>query len=547
VRNALVTKPNPSAFVCIEQSVTHKQIEWKAIIPIRKEQIMASQRRDFFKQATLGAMGVSLLRGRAEAGQVVAGKRPKNIIYMVSDGMSAGVIPLAELASQVERKQSTNWVQLLREAGVARGMFDQASLSSPVTDSAAASSSWGCGSRVNNGSINTLPDGTNLTPIGKLAKDKGMMLGLVSTTAIWDATPAGFGASVARRSQREDIAVQYLNRVDVLMGGGREAFTAATRSDKRDLMADFRNSGYIVSTDKAGLGGVRSGSKVVGLFREGALPFSIDHVRNQTDRAEVPTLAEMTQLALRSLGDASQGFLLQVEGARIDHSAHANDAASVIRDQLAFDAAIGVALEFARKRGDTLIVLCTDHGNSNPGLNGMGGSYGTSDECLLRATKATASFAAMAKEFGNRSDYNMDETKVSDARKTAAGVVARVVKQHHHVDLNPQQAEAIARAAAGEKGVVLNAQQDTLVGTIGQVMANYTGIGFCGTSHTADYATSTAFGPGCEHFEGLLRNTQVFEKLTTLLGIQHKNASAEGKTHSASIYTVDEEPEFWMV
>jgi alkaline phosphatase len=465
---------------------------------------------------------------------------------MVSDGMSAGVLPLAELTSQHERKAATHWAQLLRATNVARGMFDQASLNSPVTDSAAASSSWGSGSRVNNGAVNSLPDGTALTPIGKLVKDKGMMLGLVTTTAIWDATPAGFAASAKSRSLREQIAQQYLKRVDVLMGGGSEAFAASKRSDKKDLVADYRESGYLIAPTKGELNAVKPGSKVLALFGEGSLPYSIDHTRNEQDRANIPTLAEMTQCALRAMGDARKGFLLQVEGARIDHSAHANDAAAVIRDQLAFDAAVGVALEFARKRGDTLVVLCTDHGNSNPGLNGMGGTYGTSDECLRRAMTATASFTEMARQLGNRSDYNMDASKVSDAKVTAANRVAAVVKQHYQVDLLPEHASAIARAAAGEKGVALNAQQDTLVGVMGQVMANHVGVGFVGTSHTADYATSTAFGPGCEHFEGLLRNTDVFQKLTTLLGVPFKNPNADGKPVMAAALLEDTEPRFWL-
>ncbi len=508
---------------------------------------MAKQRRDFFKQAGLGMLGVSLLRTNAEAAQARAGKRPKNIIFMVSDGMSAGVLPMAELTSQHERKTSTHWAQLLRTPNAARGLFDQASLSGSVTDSAAASSSWGSGSRVNNGAINTLPDGTSLTPIGKLAKDKGMMLGLVTTTAIWDATPAGFAASVKSRSMREDIALQYRNRVDVLMGGGLEAFSSQKRSDKRDVVADYRDSGYLIAPTKGDLAAVKPGSKVLALFGEGTLPYSIDHIRNEKDSATIPTLAEMTQVALRSFGNAGKGFLLQVEGARIDHSAHANDAAAIIREQLAFDAAVGVALEFARKRGDTLVVLCTDHGNSNPGLNGMGGTYGTSDECLRRAMKVTASFTEMARQLGNRSDYNMDASKVSDANATAASRVAAVVKQHYQVDLKPEHASAIARAAAGEKGIALNAQQDTLVGVMGQVMANHVGVGFVGTSHTADFVTSTAFGPGCEHFEGLLRNTDVFQKLTTLMGTPFKNPSAEGKPVSTAALEPIAEPEFWLV
>lgn len=507
---------------------------------------MASARRDFFRQAGLGTLGVTLLRTGAEAAQARTGKQPKNIIFMVSDGMSAGVLPLAELTSVFETGRPTHWAQLLREPSVARGLFDQASLNSCVTDSAAASSSWGCGSRVNNGSINTLPDGTALTPVGKLVKDAGKKLGLVTTTAIWDATPAGFAASVKSRSMREAIAEQYRNRVDVLMGGGREAFAAGKRSDKQDLLAAYRDSGYLLAPTKADLAKGKAGSKVLALFGEGSLPYSIDHVRNEEHRANIPTLAEMTAAALRVLGDAPKGFLLQVEGARIDHASHANDAAALIREQLAFDAAVGVALEFARRQGDTLVVLCTDHGNANPGLNSMGSATGGSDECLRRAMRATASFSEMAKQLGNRSDYNMDADKVSDAKATAAAKVAEVVRQHYQVDLKPEHASAIARAAAGEKGISLNAQQDTLVGVLGQVMANHTGVGFVGTSHTADFVTSTAIGPGCEHFEGLIRNTDVFTKLTTLMGTPFKNPSAEGKQPVTTGAVLYDEPEFWL-
>jgi alkaline phosphatase len=507
---------------------------------------MASDRRDWMKQAGLGALGVSLLRTRAQAQGAVTGKTPKNIIYMVSDGMSAGVLALAELASQSLNRKPTAWAQLLRDDAVARGLFDQASLSSCVTDSAAASSSWGCGSRVANGAINTLPDGTPLTPIAKLAKEKGMRVGLVTTTAIWDATPAGFAASVPKRSLKDDIAQQYLGRVDVLMGGGREAFRAQTRADKVELLDAYRERGYAVYSAKAELGVPKPGAKLVALFRDGQLPYSIDHIRNPEAQAAIPTLAEMARVALAALREAPKGFLLQVEGARIDHAAHANDAAALIQDQLAFDAAVAAALEFARQDGETLVVLCTDHGNSNPGLNGMGGSYGTSDQCIARAVAAKASFTEIARQLGNRSDYTMDATKASDARATAVAKVTEVIRAAYGVELPGAHASAIARAAGGEKGIVLNAQQDTLVGVIGQVLANVTGVGFVGTSHTADYATSTAVGPGQEHFEGLLRNTDVFAKLTQLMGTPFKNPTAEARTQTAGLMA-DAEPAVWAV
>ena len=106
-------------------------------------------------------------------------------------------------------------------------------------------------------------------------------------------------------------------------------------------------------------------------------------------------------------------------------------------------------------------------------------------------------------------------------------------------------ANAIARAASGEKGISLNVQQDTLVGVLGQVLANVTGVGFVGTSHTADYATSTAIGPGQERFEGLIRNTEVFAQLTQLMGTPFKNPSAEGALQKVSAIA-EAEPTVWL-
>jgi alkaline phosphatase len=112
--------------------------------------------------------------------------------------------------------------------------------------------------------------------------------------------------------------------------------------------------------------------KVLGLFYDSHLPYTIDHIHSDALKRTVPTLAEMTRKALEILGDAPNGFLLQVEGGRVDHAAHANDAASIMWDQLAFDDAVEVVYEFVAKRDDTLMIVTSDHGNANPGLNGMG-------------------------------------------------------------------------------------------------------------------------------------------------------------------------------
>ena len=115
---------------------------------------------------------------------------------MVADGMSPGVPALADAFSHVIRAKGTHWRDLAA-ADVTRGYFDMASLNSLVTDSAAASTAWGSGSRIFNWALNTLPDGRELKPIAVLA-ERGKRVGLV-TTRVSHATPAGFAACTQSR------------------------------------------------------------------------------------------------------------------------------------------------------------------------------------------------------------------------------------------------------------------------------------------------------------------------------------------------------------
>src|SRR5690606_32732843 len=127
------------------------------------------------------AAGTALLPGcgraesaavAAEAVAVVGGKAdqpPKNVIMMVADGMSMGVTTLAEPFSQMTRKRGTHWYELLQSPTTIHGLLRTDSLSGLVTDSSAAASAWGSGTRVLNGSLNMLPDGSRLTPMAVLA------------------------------------------------------------------------------------------------------------------------------------------------------------------------------------------------------------------------------------------------------------------------------------------------------------------------------------------------------------------------------------------
>ncbi|MEZ0295504.1 MAG: alkaline phosphatase [Candidatus Methylacidiphilales bacterium] len=477
----------------------------------------------------------ALLPGTA-LGQTTTGgsstpSRPKNIIFMVSDGMSLGVPVLAEQFSQMVRRTGTQWHQLIRQpATTGQGFFDMSSLNSLVTDSAAASTSWGGGSRVLNGAINSLPDGTAMAPILRLAKDCGVRTGLVTTATVTHATPAGFGASVTRRGDEPDIAPQYKGVVDVIMGGGRPFFEAGTRVDKRDVTGEFRTDGYSVLHSRSDLLAARGQSKMLGLFYGSHMPYTIDHRNDPKLLESVPTLAEMTEHALHALKNAPQGFLLQVEGARIDHAGHANDAGSILWEQLAFDDAVGVALAFAMEYPDTLVVITSDHGNSNPGLNGTGGSYAKSNDCFRALGLAKASYDKMGKSIVKELVTAMAKSGKPALKPEVTAENAKLIQQcvlgGLGLELVPEDGLAILRALSGEKVECRAGQKANMAGLMGDIMSNYNGIGWTGTSHTSDYTTILTVGPGREALYGLHQNTDAFALMAEVFGITHRNPTA---------------------
>lgn len=441
---------------------------------------------------------------------------PAGIVVMVSDGMSLGVPSLAEDFSRQVHGTGTEWWRLASDRSVTSGWFDMRSLTSLVTDSAAAASAWGSGSRVRNGAVNVLPDGTRLTPLAVLARDAGRRIGLVTTTTVTHATPAGFAATSRDRNAEDDIASQYLGRVDVLMGGGRRFFEPGTRGDGRDLVAAWRAAGYPVWTRRADVRVAAGQQQALGLFAQDHLPFAIDRLASEPLSAEVPTLGEMTSAALAMLAGHPHGFFLVVEGGRVDHAAHANDAAATLHDQIEFDEAVARVRTFAEPRGDVLVVVTTDHGNANPGLNGVGTSYRDSSASFARIASARASFAALRAAV-------VDQTPPGGP--VPADAVRGLVLDRLGVEVTPEEAAVVAASVAARVPGILNRQLSAFDGVVGQVLSNYWGIGWTGTTHTADLCPVMAFGPGREHFAGLQSGTALFDGVMTLMGIRFRNPS----------------------
>ncbi|MFY7817080.1 MAG: alkaline phosphatase [Akkermansiaceae bacterium] len=461
----------------------------------------AIARRDWLKSLSLGSLG-ALAATSVQAQQDSSAKsgRVRGIIFMVSDGMSPGVLTMAQNFSRLTRNKGTHWWDLINHAKAARGLMDTASANSMVTDSAAASSAWGGGQRVNNGMINYSPAGKAITPIGQILKDKGHRIGLVTTATVTHATPAGFAAAVTDRNKEDSIAEQYLDRVDVILGGGSAFFDPKTRADKKDLFTNYETSGYEIVRHRDAMLGSRS-KKLLGTFSKGYIPYSIDRNQSKELQTSVPTLAEMAAAAGARFLAGTSPFLLQIEGARIDHAAHLNDIGALLHEQIAFDDALGQVLELTAQHPDILVVVTSDHGNSNPGLNGMGASYKNSSKCFQRIAAMKESHESLFARWTKKPQQDL----------------AAMIRENLGFALEANQKKSLVEILQNKDVIEWNDQLAKPEGLLGQFAGNHTGVGWTGTTHTSDPTIVTAIGPQCERFSGMVVNTDVFRHFTELL------------------------------
>lgn len=281
---------------------------------------------------------------------LVSGKKIKNVILLIADGTG-----IAQLSSgQLGLVGADGYLNLQRMP--VTGIVKTQSTNSLITDSAAGATAYSCGMKTNNGMIAFLPDESHCKTLLELAEERGLSTGLVATSTITHATPASFAAHVKSRGNQVGIAEQYVNSgVEVFLGGGREFFIpqdmeGSSRKDDRNLIEEFENNGYEYVSTADEMKNSKT-DKILGLFANSGME-SIDRT---------PTLAEMASTALSKLETNPNGFFLMVEGSQIDWAGHSNNAEYAIREVKDFDDAVKVALDFAVKDGETLVVLTADH------------------------------------------------------------------------------------------------------------------------------------------------------------------------------------------
>jgi alkaline phosphatase len=282
-------------------------------------------------------------------------KNPKNIILLIGDGMG-----LSQVSTAIYYKNGKPNFERFNTIGLSK----TSSASDLITDSAAGATVFSTGVKTYNGAIGVNKDTIPVPTIVEELSKRGLATGIVATSSIQHATPASFYAHVKSRRLYEDITTFAPNSgVNFFAGGGLKFFTK--RKDGKDLLAEMKAKGYEVITDQ--LPTTVSEKNELILLADDGMP--------KMSEGRGDFLPNATKLALEKLSKNEKGFFLMVEGSQIDWGGHNNDADYLIQELLDFDKTLGVALDFAKQNGETLVIVTADHETGGYTLASDGNDY----------------------------------------------------------------------------------------------------------------------------------------------------------------------------
>ncbi len=447
-------------------------------------------------------VGASIYQTNAQ-GKIPADlKQVKNVIMMIPDGTSTSVLSLARWY------QSYNSSELiwLTTDELVTGLVKTHSSNAPIGDSAPTGSTYASGVVSQEGYVSTYPPKTenDIVPVDaslantpaftilEAAKLKGMSVGLAFTCDYTHATPADFSSHTPDRSDRKSITPQMVyNHIDVVFGGGEEYLEPRYRQYLAQngwdtIFYDYnRFKNY-------------SGQKVWGLFSSKDVPYDFDR-----DLSKDPSLAEMTKKAIEILSKNDKGFFLMVEGSKVDFAAHANDPIGIISEYLAFDKAVKEALDFAKKDGQTAIIICPDHGNSAVSIGNASSTSGYNKlskrelfEPLMKCKLTAYGFAE----------------KLAEKGKFDEGYIRQQFKEQMGIDITQPEVQTFKSAMA--KGTV-----SAINSAIIPVINARTFIGFTTGGHTGEDVFLATYHPQGQVLTGTVVNTDVNRYMCQLLGI----------------------------
>jgi len=405
----------------------------------------------------LAVIAVAVLLAGQSISAAWARPAADSAILFIGDGMGPVQIQLGEAAAgqplAIQKMPYSGLVTTLAADG-------------EITDSAAASTALSTGRKTNGGVLGLTPDGRRLETILERCRKAGKSTGIISNDALTGATPAGFAVHVDDRGKRAEIALQMARSgADVMMGYDKEEFlptsAGGNRKDGLDLIAEMRKKGYEVVFNRDELAKAK-GRRLVGLWD-----------------GSPPTLDEMVKAALPRLAQNRRGFFLVVEQARVDWDE--GDPAAVALEVVELDQAVQAALDYADKRGRTLVAVTADHETGDLRVAHPGRL------AVLRGVKASAS--------GMAEHLDRDRTNVGAVLEEYAALSDMTEAELAAIKQAKKPEEAIAAVISARAGVTW---------TLG---------------HTATRVRVFASGPMADQFTGEMDNTDIPKRIAAALGV----------------------------
>jgi alkaline phosphatase len=355
-----------------------------------------------------------------------------------------------------------------------------------VTDSAAAGTALATGNKTYNGYISVDVDQKPLETILEKALKSDRSVGLVTTARITHATPAAFASHNSSRDAENQIAKEMIGKgINVLLGGGRGHFLPKSdngkREDDKNLINSAKNLGYEYVESRKELNKINKGN-ILGLFNDGHMNYEIDR-----DKSNEPSIAEMTTKAVKLLNQNKKGFFLMVEGGRIDQASHANDPATAALDIVAFDDAVKVALDFAKKDKNTLVIVTADHETGGMSL-GANGIYDFRPEELKKQK------SSLEKLLPTLTEDNYEKE----------------IKEKLGITLSEEENKEIINSFK---------EKEEITKFLTDIINKKSNTGWTSRGHTAADVPIKAYGPGAERFSTYMNNTDINKIMVELLNL----------------------------
>jgi len=437
----------------------------------------------------------------------------KNVILLIPDGCSLSTISAARWYQWLTDSEKPSLYIDPFISGTVRTFSSDA----PIGDSAPTTSCYMTGEPSKTGFVSTYPTYSGVNNILFVDSTKayqplmtvmeaariiyGKSLGLVFTSEFPHATPADCSSHSYNRNDYVSIASQMVhNKLDVVIGGGVSILGKNHRSY-------LESNGYEVITNDLNALRVSKSKKLWSLFESQSLPYDLDR-----DASKIPSLQEMTEKAISVLSKNKKGFFLMVEGSKIDWAAHANDPVGMITEFLAFDRACKAALDFAKKDGNTAVLILPDHGNSgfSIGVRHMSGYDKLTKEQIF----------GNSLKFKRTAEGIANEMNLSDRSE-----VRNIFRKYTSLELNDSQLLRIDSARNYTKSPVPvkeRAKNQTLDYVLAKFMTDNTGFGFTTNGHTGEEVFLASYHPKNKGPKGVLFNFQINDYLCGLMKLNKR-------------------------